>query len=213
VKDRRLWRWLCLCLAGPLAGCETPPDGVLSVAFLLETPPALETRQVPPEAATGVPPLTWAAARGRCDCDVPTRQARCTFEGLPATTATGQPLSYELTFLIWYAPLTARFDGRALDRDPGGRDPDLPPPPMVAPVPRAVVGPVSPDPFGKAERTLTNTDLPLDRVAGGELKLIVQPATGPATPSVIIDGRVGNLPSADPVPTTTPAPTPGGHMH
>src|SRR5687768_8145426 len=106
------YRWLILVAA---LGCDPPDDGVQSLAFLLETPPASETRVVPPEAETGVPPFALAQARGRCHCDVPARSVRCTFEGLPAAT-TGRPPAYELALLVWYRPLAARFDARALDR-------------------------------------------------------------------------------------------------
>jgi hypothetical protein len=195
-------------------GCDVPDDGTLQVAFLLQTPPPAETRLIPPELQTGVPAAAFGQARGRCECDVRARSARCTFEGLPAVSAaTGQPLVYRLRFLLWYAPLPPRFDATTLDRDPGGRDPDAPPPPMAPPLPRAVVGPVSPDPFGQAERSLTSTDIPLERVAGGELQLMT---TGPAgdTAIVVIDGRVGNLPAAATEPAAPSAPRPGGgHVH
>jgi hypothetical protein len=192
-----------------LAACETPADGVLSIAFLLEPPPALETRQVPPASATGVPPLQWGQAGGRCDCDVPARSVRCTFEGLPPTSAAGQPLTYELAFLLWYAPLPTGFDARTIDRDPGGRDPDLPPPPMVPPLPRAPAGPIAPDPFGKADRTLTMPPFEIDRIAGAELKVVTASAA-----YIVIDGRVGNLPDATTPPASAPTPSPGGgHVH
>ena len=162
-----------------------------------------------------MPPAAFGQARGRCDCDVAARSVRCSFEGLPATSpATGQPLAYRLRFLLWYAALPARFDATSLDRDPGGRDPDAPPPPMVPPLPRVVVGPVAPDGFGKAERALTTDDLALERVAGGELELLTGSGATEATAHVILDGRVGNLPTeSDPAtPATPPAPM-GGHVH
>jgi hypothetical protein len=196
-----------------LLGCEVPDDGTLQIAFLLETPPPAETRLVPPELQTGVPASAFGQARGRCDCDVVARSVRCSFQGLPTvSTATGQPLVYRLRFLLWYAPLPAGFVATAIDRDPGGRDPDAPPPPMAPPLPRAVLGPVSPDPFGQAERFLAGTDIPLERVAGGELQLMT---TGPAgeTAIVVIDGRVGNITTAVEPATATAPPSGGGHVH
>jgi hypothetical protein len=199
----------------PAAGCDVPQDGTLQIAFLLETPPPGEARTLPPQAETGLPPAAFGQARGRCDCDVPARSVRCTFEALPPAGANGEPLSYRLRFLLWYAPLPARFDATALDRDPGGRDPDAPPPPMVPPLPRVVVGPVTPDAFGKAERTLAAADLPLARVAGGELQLLTDPTSADPTAHLILDGRVGNLPleSGATGTSTPPPPAGGGHVH
>jgi hypothetical protein len=199
--------------AGP--GCEGRQDGALRISFLLQAPPAGETRLLPPEAETGVPVAAFGQAQGRCDCDVVGRSLRCTVEGLPAVSpVTKEALSYQLRFLLWYAPLTARFDATALDRDPGGRDPDAPPPPMVPPLPRALVGPVTPDPLGHAELSLPATDLPLARVAGGELQILAPAPTGDPARYTVIDGRVGNLPDEAAPTTATPPPTTGGgHVH
>jgi hypothetical protein len=202
-----------------LPACDVPPDGVLSFAFILEPPPPSETRSYPSPADTGLPPFAFAGARGRCDGDIPARRLRCTFSGLPpappATPDTPQPapFPYQLSLLVGYGPLTPRFDGRALDRDPGGRDPDAPPPPLIEPLPRVRVGPVLPDPFGAAARTLDNSDLPLDHVVGGELELLRTRATGETVRLVIIDGRVGNLPADVATAGTPTPPAGGGHVH
>jgi hypothetical protein len=197
------------------AACDGPEDGVLRIAFLLEPPPPAETRVVPPEAETGVPVAQLGAARGRCDADVVAGRARCSFEGLPpAAPGAGRPLAYELRFLLWYGPLPARFDARALDRDPGGRDPDAPPPPMAAPLPRTPGSPVSPDPFGKAERTFGRAEIPLERLAGAELRVIVPREGAEPARYVVIDGRVGNLPAPETPGAPAPAaPIGGGHQH
>ena len=84
---------------------------------------------------------------------------------------------------------------------------------MAPPLPRAPAGPIAPDPFGKAERTMTASDIPLDRVAGGELQLLTMKDTGEMAAYVVIDGRVGNLrESAEPATQPTAPPTPG-HVH
>jgi hypothetical protein len=199
---RRACLW---ALSFTLLACERPSDGVLDIAFLLAPPPPSESRQVPTELEAGVSGGVFARAEGRCDVEVPAGRVRCVFAGLPASNGAGAPLSYELRFLLWYDRLPARFDARALDRDPGGRDPDAPPPPMAPPLPRFSAGPLLPDPFGAAERTLTAAPgLAVDRIAGAEL--ILQGRW------VVLDGRVGNL-----VETGTAAPAPvapsPGHQH
>jgi hypothetical protein len=205
-----------LALALGLGGCDVPDDGVQSIAFLLAPPPASETRVPPPESDTGVPVAAFAPAQGRCDADIPARRLRCTFQRLPALPALSpssmRAQGYELRMLLWYGALTARFDARAIDRDPGGRDPDAPPPPVTPPVPRASLGPLVPDPYGVAERVLTSPDFPLDRILGGELLVVGERADGQVARVVALDGRVGNLVgSADPV--AAPPPTSGGHQH
>jgi hypothetical protein len=193
-------------------GCDTPADGVQRIAFLLEPPPPSETRVVPPEMETGISPAVLGQARGRCAVDVVARAVRCSFQGLPPESASKQPLAYELRFLLWYVPLPAGFDARTIDRDPGGRDPDAPPPPMTPPLPRASGGRVAPDPFGVAERTLTAPDIPLDRIAGGEILLAVPRADATTASYLVIDGRVGNLRSTGDTAAPPPAPT-TGHQH
>lgn len=201
------------CLAAP--ACHMPDDGVLSISFLLEAPPPSDTRVFPPEAETGVAPFDLRSAVGRCRCDVPARTVTCSFEGLPPVSrVTGERLGYELSFLMYYGPLSAGFDARDIDRDPGGHNPDLPPPMLPPPLPRQVVGPVLPDAVGSAPRTFSDPALPLDRVAGGELHLIV-PATAdtPARRHLVIDGRVGNW-VEEGGGASEPAPSPtGGHQH
>lgn len=186
-----------------LCACSAQDDGVLAIAFQLGPPPATEARVLPPEAQTGVAPFAFSQAHGRCDADVAARTLRCTFEGLPPA-ASGQPLAYELQLLLWYGPLPAGFDARTLDRDPGGHDPDAPPPVRPPALPRAMAGAVNPDPLGSTERRLAKTDIPLDRIAGGELFLVVT-ADGAVSRHLVIDGRVGNLdegaPSGDRPPT------------
>jgi hypothetical protein len=201
-----MWPWLLL------VGCDVPPDGVLSLAFQLEPLPATETRMLPPQAEVGVAPLAFAAAKGRCDCDVPARAVRCTFEGLPPMSLlTWQPLRYELSLIVGLGPVPARYDGRLVERDPGGRDPDAPPPPRPPPLPRASLGPVVPDPLGAAQRTITGTDVALANVVGGEVHVVVAKDGGQAR-YLVIDGRVGNLDQGQ-TPEPAPMATPGGHMH
>lgn len=196
-----------------LAGCHVPEDGVLSVAFLLEPPPASESRQLPPEDLTGLSTFAFAEARGRCDAEVATKTVRCAFEGVPPGAPGKAAFAYQLAFLIAPYAIPARFDGRAVERDPGGHDPDKPPPPMAAPLPRESLGAVTPDPLGKARRDLEGTEIPLDRVIGGELLLLVNRLEGAPARFVVIDGRVGNM--ASNAPGTEPASprTGGGHQH
>jgi hypothetical protein len=200
-----------------LGGCNLPDDGVQSIAFLLAPPPASETRVPPSEEETGVPVAAFGPAQGRCDADIPARQLRCTFQQLPALPALSpssmRAQGYELRMLLWYGALTARFDARGIDRDPGGRDPDAPPPPMTPPVPRATLGPLVPDPYGAAERVLTSPDFPLDRILGGELLVVGDRADGQVVRRVALDGRVGNLVQSGTAAADDPPPTSGGHQH
>ena len=133
---------------------------------------------VPPEAETGVPPAARPGPRAlRLRRAAPARSAAAS-RGCPRTSAVSQqPLAYRLRFLLWYVPLPAalRRPGRST-AIPAAAIPTRPPPPMVPPLPRVGVGPVTPDAFGKAERTLTAADFPLERVAGGELQLLTAPA-------------------------------------
>lgn len=203
-------------LAAAALACSAQEDGVRRVAFQLEPPPPSESRAFPPPAEVGFGPFDLRAARGVCTCDVVAGTATCTFEGLPAPVAAANapaPPRYELTFLLWYGALTAGFDARALERDPGGDDPDRPPPPKQPPLPRALLGPVAPDPVGLARRVFMDPMIPLDRVVGGELHVVTTREDGTSGRYLVIDGRVGNLAVAG---GTAPPPAPmpgGGHIH
>jgi hypothetical protein len=197
--------------------CSHQDDGVVSIAFQLEAPPPSETRTFPPAAEVGFTAFDVGRARGVCSCAVAARAVTCTFEGLPTPTgAAGAPAPprYELSLLLWYGPLTARFDGRAIERKPGGDDPDRPPPPPTPALPRALLGPVAPDPVGIARREFPRLEMvPLDRVVGGELHVVATREDGSTARYLVIDGRVGNL--VVPGGGTAPPPPqmPGGHIH
>ena len=203
-----------LALLGTLsvAACSPLDDGVLSNAFLMDEPPPAESRVVPPESDTGVPVIAWGATGARCDLDVVADTVTCTFEVLPALMpGDGGTRSYELSFILWPTPLPAGFDARNVERDPGGHDPNNPPPPMPPPLPRESLGPVVPDAFGKATRSASRLGY-LSRVVGGELHLVVPHMDGTTARYLAIDGRTGNLP--DSAGGATPAPpVVGGHEH
>lgn len=200
-----------------LAGCSAPVDGVLSLTFLLETPPPADGRVVPPEAETGVDPAAYGAAIGTCVLTPPTRTILCTFEKLPPLPflpplpagATGAR-RYDLSFLLAAGPVGAGTNALGVDRNPGGQDPDRPQDTQPH-LPRERLGPVLPDPFGAGRIELAPVSLPLDHVIGGELGAVVPRADGSDRRYVVIDGRLGNL--RDTGGGAAPSPSPPGHRH
>ena len=83
---------------------------------------------------------------------------------------------------------------------------------MVPPLPRAAAAGSRPIPSARPSARSTAPDIPLDRIAGGEILLAVPRADATTASYLVIDGRVGNLRSTGD--TAAPAPAPSaGHQH